>query len=392
MSELRIEKNRLWYEHFLADTEVVVSCGGSSSGKTYCILDMLMYKLITEKNIVITVVGQNYPNLQRGASRDCYNIWCNDALYKKMITEPNQRGCKCEATGSIMEFVAYQTAENAKSGKRDYSYFNEVSGIPYEIFFEIQMRTKIRTYCDFNPTSRFWIFDKYENNPKAKWIWSTHKANKFIPQKIHDDLENLKYTDDNRYRVYCLGQLGKVEGLIFNDWGIVETVPENVSKRCIGVDFGFMHDPTAIVDVRYVDGQLWCREICYTTGLTNFEIANIIKQLNLSGDVKIVCDSAEQKSVEELRRLGLYNAVPCTKGKGSVSAGLTLCQSFHINVERNSNNLQSELLSYEYEKDILGHYTNQPFDKNNHICDALRYAVSYMFEKCNRNRTTLGHV
>lgn len=369
MAEKIIEKCALWYKNFIANKEVVINCGGSSSGKTYCILDMLMYKLITEKNIVISVVGQNYPNLKRGACRDCYNIWNNDSLYRKLISEPNQNGCKCELTGSIMEFVAYQSAENAKSGKRTYSFFNEVSGIPYEIFFEIQLRTKKQTWCDFNPTSRFWIYDKYQDNEKAQWIYSTHKANKFLPQKIHDDLENLKFTDENRWRVYCLGELGKVEGLVYNDWSIVDVIPDNVSKRVIGLDFGFKNDPTAIVDIRYVDGQIWCKEVCYKTGLTNFEIADILKRMNLPTDCKVVCDSAEQKSIEELKRLGIFQAVPCVKGKGSIQAGVSLVQSYHLNVERKSINLQSELLSYEYSKDSLGHYTNQPDDgKPDHAC------------------------
>lgn len=391
MSELVIEKPALWYKNYEArkKTKYVINQGGQASGKTWNIVDLLLYICATEKNKVITITGPNFPALNRGAVRDCMSVWAGSELYKKLISRPNQNGCKCETTNSVIEFAVFYNREVSKGAKRDILFINEATAMDYEIAFELMSRTKENVFIDFNPNARYWAHEKFEGDINATWIYSTHKANHFLPQSMHDEIEKMKDTDPERYRVYGLGECGQVEGCIFTNWAQVDDVPNEYSNRIIGLDFGFTNDPTAIVDIRYVDGQLWLKELCYKQGLTNFEIAEILKPIK---DVKIVCDSAEKKSIEELRRLGIYNAIAVEKGPGSVMAGIELVKSFKINVEKNSNNIKSEFLNYKWQVDNLGHFCNKPQDKNNHACDAISYGVRTMFEKGFKNKLSLGKV
>lgn len=391
---LEINKTALWWEHYKAlhGYRVTVSQGGSSSGKTYCILDCLLYMMCTEKNLVITVVSVSYPSIRRGSFRDTMSIWQDSPMYKAYISKPTINGCACEATGSVLEYASYHDTISARSGKRDILYINEANGIPFEIAHELIIRTRKCMVFDYNPNTKFWVHSRYENNSQAKWIFSTHKANPYLPQAIHDELEALKFSDPEKYKVYGLGVSGQIEGCVITDWALCDDLPEKSECKwvCWGLDWGFQNDPTALVEVRFAHGMLWARELIYKKGMTNFDIAETIKQLGLQNE-EIICDSAEQKSISELHRLGVINARAAIKGPGTVQAGLDLMKTYKIMVTRDSDNLKSELLNYKYKTDALGHFANVPEDRWNHILDAARYTVSYKFEKP-KARTYLGRM
>lgn len=390
---LNIEKTALWHATYEAQKHYrfVAHQGGSSSGKTFAILDVLLFLMCTEKGLSITVTTNNYPHLRRGPLKDLKSIWSNDPLYQKMISVPNQNGCKCDVTGSVLEFACFPTIETAKGPKRDILYIDEATSIPYEIAFELIARTKKTIYFSWNPSARFWMNDKYEGHPQAKWIYSTHRANQFLPQSIHDELEALKDKDPYRYRVYCLGMTGQVDGLVYTNWQQINELPplEECKWRTFGLDYGFQNDPTTLVEVRYAHGELFLKEHIYKTGMTNMDITDTIKTFGFQNEL-IVADSAEMKSIEEMRRLGIINIKPAIKGPGSIMQGISLVQSMKLNVTMDSTNLKTELMNYMWDTDALGHSINKPIDKWNHCMDALRYAVSYKMERP-KTKSKLSH-
>ena len=134
---LNIEKTALWHATYEASKSFRFVChqGGSSSGKTFAILDVLLFRMCSEKGLSITVTTNNYPHLRRGPLKDLKSIWSDDPLYQKMISVPNQNGCKCDVTGSVLEFACFPTIETAKGPKRDILYIDEATSIPYEIAF-----------------------------------------------------------------------------------------------------------------------------------------------------------------------------------------------------------------------------------------------------------------
>jgi len=368
MKEILKTKPPLFRELYNASERTIVSQGGTSSGKTFTQLDVFFLIGAEEPNSVITIVGQDVPNLKKGAFRDAKKIWADDELWQQWYERPNEtdRVFKCK-NGSIIEFNAYQDEQDARSGKRDYLFINEANGIRYEIFWQLQIRTRKRVYLDYNPTARFWAHDLHGNDD-VKLIISDHRHNTYLSKEEHERIEGIK--DKELFRVYARGLTGKIEGLIYKDWSI-SAMPDVYKKRWIGLDFGFTNDPTAILDIRLSDGQLWVDEIAYSTGLLNSDIASILEPYK---DVDIIADSAEPKSIAELRgyRLKVEGA---EKGADSIKNGIDILKRYHINITSTSSNLKRELMGYKWADNRNGGLLNKPIDEYNHALDALRYVA-----------------
>jgi phage terminase large subunit len=352
--------------------DVIVHQGGSSSGKTYSILQVLFAKAVSEPNLVITVVGQDIPNLKAGALRDAINIYNENEEIKDFTTSYNKSDrIFTFKNGSVMEFKSYSDAQDAKSGKRDYLFVNEANGIPMAVYNELAIRTKKQIYIDYNPNAEFWVHEHLIGKPNVKFFRSWHEHNPFLSDKIREKIEALKDVDEELWRVYARGMTGKIEGLVLRNWVLVDEIPKDAKHLGTGLDFGFTNDPTAIVEVFEQNGELWVRELMYQTGQTNQDIANSLKGY----DKYIICDSAEPKSIEELRRSGL-KVEPATKGKDSINISIDILRSKRLNITRDSIYLRKELGAYKYKVDKLtGKSLNEPIDSFNHLIDALRYVA-----------------
>ncbi len=182
------------------------------------------------------------------------------------------------------------------------------------------------------------------------------------------------------WKVYARGRTGRVEGLVLKKWYITKESFEDKKLLGYGLDFGFTNDPTSLIEVRTQDGELWVREVIYETGLTNPDISNEMDRLKVSRSSLIVADSAEPKSIEELRRMR-WTVDGVKKEKDSVNFGLSLLKGYSINVHADSKNLIKELSSYKWKVDRDGNTLNVPVDKDNHAIDALRYLVYHKFAK-----------
>lgn len=359
--------------NYTSPFRVNINQGGTSSGKTYSLLQMLFAIACNEENKIITVVGQDVPNLKKGAYRDAKRIWADDEGLREAFDKPNEtdRIFKCRNTGSIIEFTSYQDEQDARSGKRDYLFVNEANGISFDIYWQLAMRTKEKIFLDYNPTCRFWAHDLVQDGNAVIW-YSDHRDNKFLTKEQHELIESIK--DPELYKVYARGETGKIEGLVYSAWHMCDTFPANFAKEVVGLDFGFTNDPTAIVHIRLAEGQLWVREICYRTGMTNADISDVLRSHGLTR-TRVVADSAEPKSIAELKRDGL-NVVPALKGPDSIKHGIDTLKQYTINVERGSLNIKGELERYKWEVDRDGHPTNKPIDQFNHAMDALRYGAT----------------
>lgn len=362
----------LFQQNYEATAQIVVNQGGTSSGKTYCILQALFAKLAQEERKVCTVVGQDIPNLKAGALRDALDIRDNSPLLQSYLEGYNKSDRIFQFNnGSIIEFKSYDSPQDAKSGKRDYLFVNEANGIPYTIFKELFLRTKVQTYIDYNPNAEFWVHEHLMGKPYVTTFISDHRHNPFLNQMQRDTIEALKQEDEELWRVYARGLTGKIEGLVFRKWSICEEIPKDAKLIGLGLDFGFTNDPTAAVEVYMQNGELWVNEVIYRTGLTNPDICKELQDKTR----QIVADSAEPKSIEEIRRQG-FRIEPAMKGPDSIKSSIDVLKRYHINVTRSSTNLRKELNNYKWKADKLtGRATNQPIDAFNHALDALRYVA-----------------
>ena len=363
----------LYDANIAAEERTIVNQGGTSSGKTYSIMQVLFTLAMSEERQVITVVGQDIPNLKVGAYRDAKTILESSVLLRLWFPTINEgeRIIKC-VNGSLIEFKSYADAQDAKSGKRDYLFINEANGISYEIYWQLSMRTRKKVFLDYNPSARFWVHDEVIGRENVKLIISDHRKNYFLTKEEHDRIEGI--SDPELWKVYARGLTGMIEGLVLTNWDICDQLPpeEEWKMSCWGLDFGFSCDPTALERVVLAHGELWIDELIYSTGLTNPDIAVRAKEQGVSSQQQIIADCAEPKSIRELQAAGLW-VTPSTKGNDSIVAGLDILKRYRLHVTRRSQGLISNLRAYKWGKDKDGNNTNKPEDKNNHGIDAIRY-------------------
>jgi len=366
----------LFKQNYNATAQVVVNQGGTSSGKTYAIEQVLFCLASENHKQVITVVGQDIPNLKAGALRDALNIYNNSDPLKAMVKNYNKTDRTFEFhNGTLIEFKSYADAQDAKSGKRDYLFINEANGITYDIYNELSLRTRKRVFIDYNPNSNFWVHEHLIGKNNVELIISDHRHNPFLTQPERDKIELLKEADEELWKVYARGLTGKIMGLVFaSNWHICEEIPKGARLIAAGLDFGYTNDETGCIEVYRQNGELWVDELMYETHLTNTDISKRMRAAGISKHTEIIADSAEPKSIEELTRLG-WNVKGAKKGPDSVQHSIDILKRYKINVTRRSVNLRKELGRYKWRVDRSGKPINEPVDTWNHLIDPLRYVA-----------------
>ena len=383
MSE-SIDVDELFYEderlllydlNINSPARVVVNQGGTSSGKTYSIMQVLFELGFEEPGSIITVVGQDIPNLKVGAYRDAKTIMGAYDIMPSVypVINEGERIIKC-VNGSIIEFKSYADAQDAKSGKRDYLFINEANGIPYEVYWQLAIRTRKKIFIDYNPSARFWVHDEVIGREGVEVLYSWHIHNTFLTDEEHARIEAI--SDPELHKVYARGKTGKIEGLVLTNWDICDILPpmEEWKMSAYGLDFGFTNDPSALEHVVLAHGELWIDEKLYSTGMTNPDIAHRAKDEGIGSSDQIIADCAEPKSIRELQAHGLL-VTASPKGQDSIVSGLDILKRYRIHVTRRSIGILGNLRSYQWGKDKDGNMTNKPEDKNNHGIDAIRYVA-----------------
>ena len=358
-------------------SDIVVHQGGTWSGKTYGIMQAL-FSYAVSGNYIITVCGQDIPNLKRGALRDAQTIVESSPILKQLIASYNasDRIYKFHS-GSIIEFVSYSNEQDARNGKRDFLFINECNGIVWNIAEQLINRTRIRSFLDYNPSAPFWAHEKLIQtkrfgNKSVQFVRSWHIHNTFLTVEQHEHIEKRASEDAEWGRVYGRGNTGKVEGLVFRNWDTVDEMPEASELIGYGMDFGYTNDPTAVVEVRRMNNELYVDLKVYEQGLTNPDIATRLKSFGITRGV--IADSAEPKSIAEIRTHGVW-CEPAEKGKDSISNGIDILKRYKLHITSRSGGLIKELNGYKWKEDRLtGAKLSEPADRQqDHAIDALRY-------------------
>jgi phage terminase large subunit len=346
--------------------------GGTSAGKTFGILPILIDKCTKEKGLEVSVVAETIPHLRRGALKDFLKImrWTNryfDDRFNKTLLRYEF------ANGSSIEFFSADDASKLRGARRDILYINECNNVTFESYNELAIRTKREVYLDFNPANEFWVHKELKDEPDTDFIILTYKDNEALDESIVAQIEKNRdkaATSSywaNWWRVYGLGEVGSLEGVVFNNWKEIDTIPKEAKLIGIGLDFGYTNDPTAAIEIYNYNGTRIINELVYRTGMVNSDIAKI-----LPSGVIIYADSSEPKSIEEIRRQG-KTIKGVTKGADSINYGIDVMQRQDYLVTKQSTNLIKELRSYCWDTDKQGQRMRKPIDHYNHAIDALRY-------------------
>ncbi len=353
----------------------VLNEGGTSSSKTYSILQLLI--LIAQnakRQFLISVVSESIPHLKRGCIRDFFNI-----LSEGQDSNPRwNKTDKIYTFGNgVMEFFPADDSAKLRGGRRDILFLNEANNVTWEAYRELDIRTRLFSFLDWNPVSEFWAHEKgLIKQPENAYIHSTYlDALRVLPAEVVTNIESNKDTDPNWWNVYGLGRLGKVEGLVYPLFNQVDILPPG--DAVYGLDFGFSGDPAALVKnlINESAKELYSEEIIYERGLTNQDLSVRMEEAGLRKHYdEIWADAAEPKSIEELCRLG-WNVKPAPKGEGSVEFGHQKVRQYKQFWTKSSLNGIKEQRNFRYIADKNGKLTEKTTHNFSHLLDGRRYAV-----------------
>ncbi|HRE77104.1 MAG TPA: terminase large subunit [Flavobacterium sp.] len=356
--------------------------GGTSAGKTYSILQYLIYYSL-KRELLISIVASSLPVLKRGAEKDFFHILKSMDLYDENNHNKTDRTYKLN--DSTFEFFSAEDHSKLRGSRRDILFVNEANNISFEAFQELNVRTKKFTFIDFNPTAPFYAHTELIGNDNVDFVILTFQDNEFLDSKIKSEIESWEKKGEtseywaNRWKVMGLGQLGIQTGAVYKDWTIIDELPANAQLLGSGMDFGFTVDPTSLISIYRYNGEIIWDEVIYETGLFNSQIASKIKQSNAINGL-IYADSAEPKTIAELRYFGI-SVLPVEKGRDSINYGIQLIQEQPFKVTKRSINLIKELQNYVWATDKDGKVLSIPIDDYNHGLDSCRYFYMMKFNK-----------
>lgn len=348
----------------------IVNKGSTRSSKTYSILQLLY--LITQASKepkIISIVSESLPHLKRGCIRDFKDILLGVGQWNDKAWNATDKIYRIN--NSAIEFFSADNPAKVHGPARDILFINEATNIDYETYRQLAIRTTETIFLDYNPCFSFWVDEKVLTRDNALMIHSTYRDNEYLTAAQIEEIESNR-NDSEWWRVYGEGLTGNLQGNIVRNWDIVDNMPAEYKKRWIGIDFGFTNDPTAIVDMRLADGELWVDELLYKQGYDNMMIADHLLQCNVPLNTPLIADSAEPKSIKEIRSQG-WLIEPALKGKDSISTGIAILNRYQKHITKRSTNIINEYRNYRWATDRAGQPTNRPVDRFNHAIDAQRY-------------------
>lgn len=360
--------------------------GGTSAGKTFAVLPILIDKAIRIPNREISVVSESIPHLKRGAIRD----------FKKIMRFTQRWDASCwhdtdkRYTWKNGSYIEFFSPESILGARRTDLFVNEANNILFQDYHQLAIRTSDEIWIDYNPSSEFWAHTELIPDPDADFVILNYKDNEALSASIVKEIEKAKdKTDDpywaNWWRVYGLGEVGTLEGVIFGAFTNIDSFPADCEWVGYGLDFGYSNDPTSLIKVGMKKGEIYLDQKIYKTGLTNSDLISEMRNIKI-GNYEIVADSADPKSIEELRRAG-FNIRGALKGADSIINGIDMMKRYKFNIVSSSLELIKEWRSYSWKRNAATNkFENVPVDTNNHAIDAVRYFMQYKIMPMGRSR------
>ena len=377
-------------KNYDARTTIVLNEGGARSSKSYSICQLLIYKLITEKNKNILITRKTMPSLRITAYKLFVDLMMQYGFYNESCH--NKTIKSYEYNSNFVLFISIDDPTKIQSTEFNYIWMEEAEEFTFDDFIILKTRLSGKTsgneinqiFLTYNPKQeQSYINKKVRYFDDVTLIKSTYKDNPMISDEYINIIESLKNQNEKLYKVFALGEYANVEGKIYGNINILSDFPENYDEVIYGLDFGF-NNPVCLLKIGIKDNNYYITEMLYETKLTNSELISRLKTLLSQNEKKnfIYADNSEPARIEEIYRQG-FNIKPADK---SVNAGIDFIKSCRIFSNPSNSNFNSELEVYCYKKDKNGNFLDEPVKYIDHAMDAMRYAIY----SHSRNRSRVG--
>ena len=393
---IKVHKNifNTVYLPYLEDfsTRFIVFYGGAGSGKSHFIAQRLVYKGLKSVRKVLVLRKVNRTTkastfqllLDTIKQFGVYNM-CSINRTDFTITLPNGTQFLC---------MGLDDPEKIKSitGLTD-AWLEEATEFTMDDFSQVNLRIRDpkakdqQVILSFNPVSKAnWCYLQFfAENPELEEfrknvviVHTNYLDNPHLPKEYVETLLQMKKTNEVYYKIYALGEFGSLDKLVYNNWQVMDFDPQTIKGPLLcGLDFGYTNDPTRFIAsiLCEEEGRIYVFKEWGGTGYLNDQIADAIKDMGFAKSI-ICADSAEQKSIDEIKKAGVPRIKPCVKGKGSILQGIQKVQQYELVVAPSCKNTIEELSNYSWKKDKnTNEYINEPIDEFNHCLDALRYSM-----------------
>lgn len=403
-----VNPNYAFLVNEIANYNYLVMQGGTRSGKTYSTIDYFWDLISGYRGIEITIARQSMPTIKGTVLKDFLEIGNKRDLYSS--TNHNQTESIYRQDKNLVAFIGADDEEKARGRGQDILYTNEGPELSWDVFDQLDMRTKSKVIIDYNPSyPDSWVYDKILTRDDCALIKTTYKDNPFVTPKQLQKLEWMRINDPDRYRIYGLGERGEIKGQIYNNWRAIPESSFPKDANIFVIDFGFSHDPACISQFK-VEGQtIYAKERVYDVGVDNVAIMIHLFFFGCNSESIIIADGAEPKSISEIRngrgydKEYLLNRVadlgyefrsddhvkmflarmeegfvvnPAIKGGDSIRNGIQKVCQYEVLLTDESNNAWAEYTKYKWKEDKhTGRSTREAVDAFNHFCDTLRYLV-----------------
>ena len=370
------------------ENRIKIVRGGTSAGKTICIILILIDYAIKNKGKEISIVSESVPHLRRGVLKDFLSILNGLNRYKE--NQFNRSALKYTFTnGSYIEFFSTDQPNKLRGARRTDLFINECNNISFESYNQLMVRTSDQIWLDYNPSILFWVDKELIGQEDTDFITLTYKDNEVLPESIVKEIEKAREKGKtstywaNWWKVYGLGELGSLEGVCIPDWKEISNIPSEARLLSYGMDFGYSVDPTTLIALYKWNEAYIFDEVLYKKGMLNRDISRTLTQLDIKEN--IIADSAEPKSIAELVGYG-HNVYPVSKGRDSVVYGINLINQNEIYITQRSKNLKRELQGYVWAKDKEGNTLQKPTGSHPDCIDAARYVLTDHLENPNKGQ------
>jgi len=383
--------NQAFYPLLFDQHRYLVLRGGAGSGKSWFTAQKLVYRVVSEERHTILVIRKINRTIKHSAWKLIIATIAAWGMTSLFATNKSDQTITFIPNGNSFIFTGTDDEQKLKSIEGITScWIEESTELSFDDFTQIDLRVRAYTptyqqlILSFNPISaNHWIKRRFfDSDQRGKTLThhSTYNDNPHLSREQVNVIQDLVNRDEQYHKIYALGDWGELRGLIYDKPFLMDKWPDEFDETIYGLDFGY-NNPMALVRADIVgDEDVYLTEVYYEREQTTDDLIRDLPGLGVESNATIYCDSAEPDRIKMIKRAG-YRAIAADKSPGSVKSGIDLVKTLRIHSKPENVNLENERQTHKWKEDKMGNTLDVPLDENNHLLDAVRYALMMRFGK-----------